>query len=206
MSRDPGDGEGQGNGKRRRARRPRPSPSQLSPDEAREKATATALRLLALRERSRRELWSALRRKGYAPDTIEAVLDGLEGSGLQSDRRFAEAFTVSAHAGRGLSTTATQGELRRRGVDAGLAAEAAREHPDVEEARARELARGRARRMGAGPIEARRRRLLGFLARRGYGGDLARRMVAEVLGEQADEPAPAAPEDDLRLPGQAGDS
>jgi len=189
VSRDPGDGEGQGNGKRKRARRPRPSPSQLSPQEAREQATAAALRSLAHRERSRRELGLALRRKGYPPDTIEGVLDSLEASGLQSDRRFADAFTTSAHAGRGLSTSATQGELRRRGIDAELAAEAATEHPDAEEARARDLARARARRLSGGTPEARRRRLVGFLARRGYRGDLARRVVAEVLGE-ADETEP----------------
>jgi len=195
VSRDPGDGEGQGNGKRKRTRRPRPSPSQLSPEEAREKATAVALRSLSHRERSRRELWLVLRRKGYAPDTIEGVLDSLEESGLQSDRRFAEAFTTAAHAGRGLSTSATQGELRRRGVEPALAAEAATEHPDDEEARARELAQVRARRLGGGTLEARRRRLIGFLARRGYRGDLGRRIVGEVLGER-DETAPAASEDE----------
>ena len=160
---------------------------------------AVALRSLAHRERSRRELGLILRRKGFAADLIEGVLDSLEESGLQSDRRFADAFTTAAHRGRGLSTTATQGELRRRGIDPGLAAEAATEHPDEEEARARELASARAGRLGSGSLEARRRRLTGFLARRGYAGDLARRIVAEVLGEQ-DEPAPAAIDGDPARP------
>ncbi|TMK23032.1 MAG: regulatory protein RecX [Actinobacteria bacterium] len=114
MSRDPGDGEGQGDGKRRRTRRPRPSPSQLSPEEASDKAFAVGLRLLSHRERSRAELKIVLRRKGYGADTIAGVLDRLEESGLQSDARFAEVFTQEAHRGRGLSTSAVQGELRRR--------------------------------------------------------------------------------------------
>ena len=174
MSRDPGDGEGQGDGKRRRTRRPRPSPSQLSPEEASDKAFAVGLRLLSHRERSRAELKIALRRKGYGADTIAGVLDRLEESGLQSDARFAEVFTQEAHRGRGLSTSAVQGELRRRGVEAGLAAEAAR---------ARAVAGRRATRLSGMPPDVRRRRLEGFLARRGYPGDLCRRIAAEVTAE-----------------------
>jgi len=180
VSRDPGDGEGQGDGKRRRTRRPRPSPSQLSPEEASDKAFAVGLRLLSHRERSRAELKIALRRKGYGADTIAGVLDRLEESGLQSDARFAEVFTQEAHRGRGLSTSAVQGELRRRGVEAGLAAEAATEPTEAEEARARAVAERRATRLSGMPPEVRRRRLEGFLARRGYPGDLCRRIAAEV--------------------------
>jgi len=193
VSRDPGDGEGQGDGKRKRSRRPRPSPSQLPPQEARAKAEEAALRLLARRERSRRELVIALRRKGFAPDMIEGVLDRLGEAGLQDDRRFAETFTAGAHRGRGLSAVAVQGELRRRGVDPLVAAEAATETPEAEETRARELARRRAARL-TGPADARRRRLAAFLARRGYGGELARRLVRELVTDGADAPEEADPD------------
>jgi regulatory protein len=83
-----------------------------------------------------------------------------------------------------------QGELRRRGVDAALAAEAATEHPDDEEARARELAMRRSARLQGEPPGVRYRRILGFLARRGFDGELCRRLAAEVveLGERASEP------------------
>src|SRR2546427_439673 len=103
VSRDPGDGEGQGSGRRRAARRPRPSPSQLPPEEAYERALSSALRLLSVRERSRAELRSKLAEKGFHPSIVIRVLDRLEESDLQSDRRFAEIFTAESHRGRGLS-------------------------------------------------------------------------------------------------------
>jgi regulatory protein len=119
--------------------------------------------------------------KGYPSDTIERVLDRLAGSGLQDDRRFAESYAAGAQRSKGLSAFAIQGELRRRGVDPKLAAEAATETPEQEEERARALAAGRAARM-SGPPEAVRRRLEGFLARRGYGPELVRRIAAEAAG------------------------
>ena len=180
MSREPGDGEGQGNGTRKRTRRPRPSPSQLSPEEALVQARAAALRLLAHRERSRGELRSRLSAKGYDRVVVDRVLDRLEEAGLQSDGRFAETFAADAQRGRGLSSLAVQGELRRRGVGRDLAAEAATERPEDEEARARNVAARRAGRMTGLPREVLQRRIVGFLARRGYPPDLCRRIAAEV--------------------------
>jgi regulatory protein len=188
VSRDPGGGEGQDSGKRkRRARAPRPSPSQLSPAEAYEQAHSAALRLLSHRERSRVELRSRLARKGFAAPTIDRVLDRLADSGLQSDERFAASFTLDAHRSRGMSTAAVQGELRRRGIDRNLAAEAATEPPEDEEARARDLAERRAARMTGLSPEVRARRLLGYLARRGYPAELSRRLAAEAAQKAAGE-------------------
>jgi regulatory protein len=184
VSRDPGGGEGQGYGKRkRRARAPRPSPSQLPPEEAYEQAHSAALRLLAHRERSRIELRSRLARKGFPSPIVDRVLDRLAEAGLQSDARFAETFALDAHQGRGLSSYAVQGELRRRGIDRTLAAEAATERPEDEEARARELAERRAVRLTGLPPEVRVRRLVSYLARRGYGAELSRRLAAEAAGD-----------------------
>ena len=195
VSRDPGDGEGQGFGKKR-ARRPRPSPSQLSPEEAYEKAHSAALRLLSHHERSRSELRSRLARKGFAPATIDQVLDRLADAGLQSDERFAEAFAIGAQRGRGLSASAVQGELRRRGIDRKLAAQAAAERPEEEEARAKALAERRAARLSGLPPQVVSRRLLSYLARRGYPGEVCRRLAAQASGlsEKTDDPDPGSNE------------
>jgi len=184
VSRDPGGGEGQGPGRRkRRARAPRPSPSQLSPEEAYEQAHSAALRLLSHRERSRVELRSRLARKGFDAPTIDRVLHRLSEAGLQSDERFAASFTLEAHRSRGLATNAVQGQLRRRGIDRQLAAEAATETPEDEEARARDLAERRAARMTGLAPEVRARRLLGYLARRGYPPELCRRLATDAAGD-----------------------
>ena len=194
MSHDPGDGEGQGSGARkRRTRAPRPSPSQLPLEEAYEQAHAAALRLLSYRERTRSELRSRLARKGFDPATIDRVIVRLAEAGLQSDERFAETFALNAQSSRGLSTFAVQGELRRRGIDRALAAEAATERPEEEEARARQLAEHRASRLRGLPPEVRSRRLLGYLARRGYPPELCRRLAAEAGADPADGPSNRLP-------------
>ncbi len=190
MSRGPGDGEGQEPGKRKPTRTPRPSPSQLPPEERFAKGLSAAMRLLASRERSRAELRSKLAGKGYPRETIEAVLDRLEESELQSDERFAEAFAMEAQRSRGLSAYAVQGELRRRGVSKDLAAVASTEAPEDEAARAMELAARRASRLAAYPADVRYRRILSFLARRGYPAELCRRLAARAADMRDDAAAP----------------
>jgi regulatory protein len=177
---DPLHGEGQGSGKRK-ARRPRTSPSELLPDERFERGLNAALRLLDHRERSRVEIRARLRQKGYDAETIDRVLARLEENDLQSDRRFASAFASDAHRTRGLSSHALQGELRRRGIDATLAAEAATERPEDEEARARALVARRVGRLVDLPPDVAHRRILGLLARRGYHHELCHRLAIEAL-------------------------
>ena len=144
--------------------------------------------MLSHRERSRAELRTRLRGKGYDTETIEGVLDALADAGLQSDERFAEVFTGEAHRSRGLASSAVRGELLRRGVDRKLAVEAATERPEDEEARARELALVRARRLPSSLTEdARRRRIAGYLARRGYPPEVCFRMAADAVSA-GDEP------------------
>ncbi len=183
MSRGPGGGEGQESGRPRETRRrraPRPSPSQLPAEERFEKGLSAALRLLAARERSRAELRTKLAGKGYPRDTIDGILERLRETQLQSDERFAESFATEAQRNRGLSSYAVQGELRRRGVDKDLAARAATEGPEQEEARATELAARKAARLTGYPPDVRYRRILSFLARRGFPAELCRRLAARA--------------------------
>jgi len=143
---------------------------------------------LTHRERSRQELRSKLAQKGFDAGTVGRVLDRLEEIGLQNDRRFAEMFASESQRSRGLSVFAIQGQLRRKGVEKTLAAEASTEDPEHEEARARELAVRRATRLTGLAPDAARRRLEGFLARRGYPAELSRRLAAEaVRTDETDE-------------------
>ena len=82
-----------------------------------------ALRLLARREHARRELAGKLCQRGYDGALVEQVLDELEQKRLLSDTRFSEAY-VRQRRQRGYGPARIQAELRERGVDAGLAAEA----------------------------------------------------------------------------------
>lgn len=140
---------------------------------------ARALRYLAMREHSRAELERKLARhvdddpEDPAGPRIARVLDELASHGLIDERRAAEAL-VSAQSGR-LGGLRLRQALRQRGVDAEAAEAALAGVADSELERAREVWR---RRFGAPAADAAERaRQARFLAGRGFGGDVIRRVV-----------------------------
>jgi regulatory protein len=74
------------------------------------------LRLLQVRPRTRAELEKALRRSGFAKETVAEVLDRYSEVGMIDDEAFARAWVTSRHHSRGLASRALAGELRRKGV------------------------------------------------------------------------------------------
>lgn len=85
-----------------------------------------ALDLLSRREYSRRELSNKLAVRFGLPVDDEAIrvcLDRLAADGYQSDERFAEVFVRSRRA-RGYGPVFIEQELRQRGIDSALIAEA----------------------------------------------------------------------------------
>jgi regulatory protein len=145
-------------------------------------AKTICLRLLTGSARTRADLGQALRRRGIPDDVAASVLDRLSEVGLIDDVAYAEAFVASRHRDRGLGRSALRAELRRKGVDPAIAADAAAGIDDTSERqRAAELVLKRLdSAMFAGPDTA-RRRLLGYLARRGYAPGLAIDVVDDAL-------------------------
>ncbi|MFN2613348.1 MAG: regulatory protein RecX [Actinomycetota bacterium] len=166
----------------------KPAPSTLPTDQQRILAHEKALRLLGVRERSASELRQRLRQKGFDRDVIEGVLERLRETGLQDDSRFAEHYASEATTTRGFASRRVRGELMRKGISRDLAAVASTTDPDQEEERARALAVQRAARMGSLGAEARARRILSLLARRGYDADICRRIAAEVASFEREAP------------------
>ncbi len=78
-----------------------------------------AIGLLARREHSRVELERKLTQKGFATQDVEPVLDWLEASDLQNDKRFVEAY-VYARCRAGYGPLRIQLELRARGLGENL--------------------------------------------------------------------------------------
>ena len=81
-----------------------------------EAVRAHAVRLLARREHSRVELARKLETKGHDSDVAKRVVGELACQGLQSDRRFAEAF-VRSRIGRGQGERKIRADLHARGID-----------------------------------------------------------------------------------------
>jgi regulatory protein len=132
------------------------------------------------------------------PDEVaERVLGRYSEVGLIDDAAFARAWVQSRHAGRGLARRALAAELRWRGVADDTVNEAVEElDPGQEEAAARNLVAKRlAATRGLDPVK-RTRRLVGMLARKGYSGGLAYRVVREALENEGVEDLPGMPFED----------
>jgi regulatory protein len=152
-----------------------------------EVARAICLRLLTDRARTRAELATALTRKNVPPDVGAAVLDRFTELGFVDDEAFAAAWVQSRHAGRGMGRRALTHELRAKGVDDASIATAVEAVGDAEEeVRARQLVDGKLRATRGLPAATRARRLAGMLARKGYAGGLAARVVREAIQADAE--------------------
>jgi regulatory protein len=164
-------------------------------------ARRICLRLLTLAPRTRAQLADALQRRHIPGPAAEAVLDRFTEAGLIDDPAFARAWVESRHHGRGLSRRALSTELRRRGVaDEDVQEAAELVGPDQEVATARQLIAGRVAATRGQPSATRVRKLMGVLARKGYGAALAYRVVREALEAEGPEGAELAGELDDRDP------
>ena len=145
-------------------------------------ARTLCLRALTGAPRTRQQLAQMLARKGVPEHAAEAVLDRFVEVGLIDDAAFARAWVDSRQAGRGLARRALQAELKAKGVDAEVAAQAVETvDADDERAAARGLVERRARSMQRLDRVTATRRLVGMLARKGYSSGLAAAVVREVL-------------------------
>ena len=143
-----------------------------------------ALDALSRRARSISELSRWLKQRDYEPDDIAEVIERLTSAGLLDDARYAELFARSRLLDRKLSGRRVLLELGRRGITREMAADAVRavtEDEGVDEyASAEAVALKKFRTMGSLAPDVARRRLFGFLARRGYDSDVVRRVVAKL--------------------------
>jgi regulatory protein len=141
-----------------------------------------ALGLLAVRQRSRRELERRLVQAGFEPDAVETELVRLEQVGLIDDAAFAAAVVESRMGPRGESRRAVGVKLQQAGVDRDVALAALDEAPESEQDRADRLAQGRAGRVAGLDPATGFARVTGFLMRRGYPPGVARQAARRALG------------------------
>lgn len=162
----------------------------LEEQDAGYRARDDAVRLLAYRARSREELRRRLRRRDYADAVIEACLSRLEEQGYIDDADFARAFIRDRLRLRPGGRYGLERELRSRGVATETARRAIQQVFGEEEVNEEALAleeaerwmRGKGRRAAADPV-AGRRRLHGFLSRRGFDPASIRLAIDAVLGD-----------------------
>jgi regulatory protein len=164
----------------------------VDPDEPMADPTSVArsigLNLLDAAPKTRSQLAEAMRKRGVPDDAANEVLDRFEEVGLLDDAAFANAWVTSRQSGRGLAPRALSNELRQRGIPEPLIAQAVGSvNTEDVDATARDLVTRRARSTAGMPNAVRMRRLVAMLNRKGYSGELAVRVVREVLAVDADE-------------------
>lgn len=139
-----------------------------------------ALRLLSSREHSRAELERKLQPFEEEPGSLARALDELQAKGFISEQRVIESVVHRRSAK--LGTQRIRQELQNKG----LAPEAVLQA--VEQLRATELDRAREvwrKKFGAPPEDAAERaKQMRFLAGRGFGGEVIRRVVAGASDDE----------------------
>lgn len=158
----------------------------LLDDDADIRVREAALNLISYRARTRVELRRRLRQKGFRPARIDLCLDRLEEKGFIDDEMVAASFVRDRLRHRPRGRTALSAELRAKGVSGEVVDRAIDEVFDEHETDDRAIARSVAERWvsrqprevlgalvsdGHSRERARaRRRLVGWLRRRGFGG------------------------------------
>lgn len=145
-----------------------------------------AVGYLAARARSRREIEQKLLQVGYRPGTVEMVLYKLERERLLDDADFARQWVESrVHHNLGRSRIAQ--ELRRKGISADDAEEALSSIGAEDQlAGAVALAEKAAARIKPGEdVRKAQNRIAAMLARRGYGWDIAKEALEQVMASNS---------------------
>lgn len=138
-----------------------------------------ALRLLAGREHSRAELEKKLAAHEETPGELQRALDDLQARGLINEQRVVDSV-LHRRAAR-LGTARLKQELQAKGIGAEAVADAVQALRSTELERAREVWR---RKFGEPAADAAgRAKQMRFLAGRGFGGDIIRRVLG---GEDTD--------------------
>ncbi|MEZ0384713.1 MULTISPECIES: recombination regulator RecX [Mycobacteriaceae] len=161
-------------------------PAEADPAKREEQAKSLCLRLLTARARTRAELAGQLTKRGYPDDVSDRVLDRLATAGLIDDADFAQQWVRSRRERAGKGRKVIAAELRTKGVDEDVIAEAlAGVDAGAERDRAEQLVQGRLRRETLGEDDLRiTRRLVAMLARRGYSPSMAYDVVSAELAAE----------------------
>jgi len=161
------------------------------PDKPKRSTYDRALDMLEARARGVAELRRLLIRKGEPEADVDAAIERLRASGLLDDANYARQLTRSKALGAGLSRRRIQQELSKRGVAREVSDQAIVDVFDEEsideDAAIERVARKKLRTLSNVDEPTRRRRLYGFLARRGYDNDAIQRVLRRLVAEEAAE-------------------
>lgn len=160
----------------------------ISPEEQRAGAEAALLRKLRSKALSVSEARLILRGSGVDGSAAEEIIDDCIRRGYLDDRVLAELLVRAGIERRAQGRVALARSLAQRGLAREVIDEALAELPDDDAERALEYARTKARVMTRLDPDTALRRMVGQLARRGFGGSAAMSAAKQALREAATSP------------------
>lgn len=152
-------------------------------DELRAKASEVLVRKLRAKQLSVSEARTVLRSNDVDREAIDQIIDEFLHRGYLDDRTLASLLVTAGVERKGQGRVALSRALSQRGIPRDIVDDALSELPDDDEERALEYARSKAPGMARLEPDAALRRLLGQLARRGYGGSSAMNAARTALRE-----------------------
>ncbi len=148
-----------------------------------QRAKNVLLHQLSRSMKTRFQLQEILKKREIPDEIAQLALDRFTEAQLIDDAVFAAAY-VRTRLENGRSVSAIRGELRRKGVAQELIeAELVGVDSDREQEIANKLAANRYSRMLNLDAEVRKRRLLGFLQRRGFSQSIAYRAISNAASQ-----------------------
>ena len=148
-----------------------------------EKAKNLAIRFIEYRPRSIAETRQHLQKKEYPDAVVDRVVERLTAVALLDDAAFAHYWVEQRETFKPRSKIALQQELRLKGIDRTLIEEAIAEVDEI--AAATKAAQAKAQRWHTLPKAEFRKKLGGFLQRRGFGYSIVRE-ITEAFWEELD--------------------
>src|SRR5687768_7108854 len=166
---------------------------QLQAEDARERAFQQAMLFLSYRSRSESEIRQNLRKHEIPELVVEHTLERLRQGGFANDNQFARAWVENRSMFRPRSRRLMSMELRQKGLDDEAVLSAVESVDD--DALAYEAAQKRATRFKGLEWNEFRKKLSGFLARRGFSYSVIAPVVTRIWNELQKDEKPYEEED-----------
>ena len=151
-----------------------------------EAARSVAFRYLGFTARSSREMTKRLARSEFTPEVIEEVIAELIARNYLDDEKFAQDWVEDRADRKRYGRRRLSQELNNKGIDKETVQEAVETVSDEDELRrALDAARTKLRgldvqSLGTNEFAAEKRRLIGFLQRRGFSYDIIKKVFAAL--------------------------
>jgi regulatory protein len=154
-------------------------PSAESEDKQLKRAKNSAYRYLTIRPRSNKELADKLHDKKFSDPVIAAVLEHVTRLGYLDDGKFAAQWAASRIRSRGFGKRRLEQELRIKGISRDIIKETLTTlfEESAESDIARKEAEKKLRTLTRFEPQVRRRRLAGFLERKGFSSEIIRTIL-----------------------------